>query len=378
MRLPFQGLYILTQEFGVNPERYSQFLVLYPDGQRRPMSGHNGLDFATPHRTELISPHNGTVIEVNFDPQGYGWYVKIENDVEGSVLAHLDTVDVKVGYTLLEGDHIGWSDNSGNSTGPHVHWGYYHIPRNRANGIAGFEDQTTELVGVGISLALGKLPVVSGSKVVNIDTKGLDISNKDTLQTVIDTWYNVANGKYKPVEEYHLLETQLETVKKQLEETQKQDQTVSSDLKHYNELKALGYTTIDDVNKILEKKDAINVALQSEIAEVRRRNAALASDVQKMEEERAESAEQGASQLGQKKEFELTLHELAKITGIEKYSTDTIIKAVYNLQDIYNRLNAPKKEEKVEVKITSDNLIPVKKRDVSWLLNLFQLRKGVN
>lgn len=67
MRVPFKGSYPLTQEFGVNPQYYTQFLVKYPDGSTQPMKGHNGLDFGCPHRTEVIAPHDGEVIETPFD-----------------------------------------------------------------------------------------------------------------------------------------------------------------------------------------------------------------------------------------------------------------------------------------------------------------------
>lgn len=134
MRKPFDGEYKQTQGFN-DPccqASYKQF----------GMKGHNGLDFATPSGTKILSPHDGKVIESTLDPAGYGIYVKIENSVEGSVLAHLREARVGVGDGVKEGDLIGYSDNSGNSTGPHLHWGYYRFPRDRTNGFLGFIDQT--------------------------------------------------------------------------------------------------------------------------------------------------------------------------------------------------------------------------------------------
>lgn len=128
---PFTGNFILTQGFGENPASYSQFGLL----------GHNGLDYGLPTGTQVIAPHNGKVIEAAFDQYGYGNYIKIENDKEGSVLAHLQVFQVKVGDIVSEGQPIGLSNNTGNSTGPHLHWGYYLFPRNRQNGYAGFINQ---------------------------------------------------------------------------------------------------------------------------------------------------------------------------------------------------------------------------------------------
>lgn len=134
MRKPFDGEYTRTQGFN-DPccqASYKQF----------GMNGHNGLDFATPSGTRILAPHDGKVIESTLDATGYGIYVKIENSIEGSVLAHLREARVGVGDGVKEGDLIGYSDNSGNSTGPHLHWGYYRFPRDRSNGFAGFIDQT--------------------------------------------------------------------------------------------------------------------------------------------------------------------------------------------------------------------------------------------
>lgn len=124
---PFKGTFTITQEWGVNPADYARF----------GLKGHNGVDYGTPTGTSIIAPHSGKVIESAFDQYGYGMYVKIENDVEGSILAHLDHFTVNAGDTVSEGQEIGISDNTGNSTGPHLHWGYYRMPRNKSDGYSG-------------------------------------------------------------------------------------------------------------------------------------------------------------------------------------------------------------------------------------------------
>lgn len=136
MRKPFSGDYPLTQGFGEHPENYSQF----------GLKGHNGLDYGCPSGTKILAPHDGFVSEATNDPNGYGLYIKIENNVEGSVLAHNANFLVKVGDAVVEGQEVAISNNTGNSTGSHCHWGYYRFPRDRQNGYAGFIDQLPLLV----------------------------------------------------------------------------------------------------------------------------------------------------------------------------------------------------------------------------------------
>jgi murein DD-endopeptidase MepM/ murein hydrolase activator NlpD len=104
------------------------------------LKGHNGIDFALVTGTILVSCITGTVIEAENDPAGYGNYIKIENDYCGVLYAHMDSFTVGVGDKVKAGDIIGKSDNTGNSTGPHLHFGVFPKPRDRANGYAGYID----------------------------------------------------------------------------------------------------------------------------------------------------------------------------------------------------------------------------------------------
>lgn len=82
---------------------------------------HLGDDFATPVGTPLHALHSGTVTAV-------GWYYGMGNRVEidygggvSSVFAHMTSAVVSVGQTVSEGQLVGYSGNTGHSTGPHVH-----------------------------------------------------------------------------------------------------------------------------------------------------------------------------------------------------------------------------------------------------------------
>lgn len=120
----------ITQRFGANPSSYAQF----------GLKGHNGVDFSIVNGTVLYSCIDGVVIEAQSDPTGYGNYIKIENDDCGVLYAHLEAFGVAVGETVKAGQVIGKSDNTGNSTGPHLHFGVFPKPRDRGNGYAGYID----------------------------------------------------------------------------------------------------------------------------------------------------------------------------------------------------------------------------------------------
>jgi murein DD-endopeptidase MepM/ murein hydrolase activator NlpD len=131
MRLPFNGTFPITQLFGENPAIYAPF----------GLKGHNGIDFGLASGNNVLAPFSGTIKEAYFDQNGYGNYIKIEDSIQGSVLGHLLSFNVSIGQTVNEGDKIGISDNTGNSTGAHLHWGYYKFPRDRNNGYNGFINQ---------------------------------------------------------------------------------------------------------------------------------------------------------------------------------------------------------------------------------------------
>lgn len=89
---------------------------------------HTGIDYAVPEGTELHAPVDGIVTavrdygDVNL---GKAVFVKME-DGNQYVLGHLSEVKVEVGDMVETGDLIALSGNTGNSTGPHLHFGAYN------------------------------------------------------------------------------------------------------------------------------------------------------------------------------------------------------------------------------------------------------------
>ncbi|MFF3850155.1 M23 family metallopeptidase [Streptomyces sp. NPDC002328] len=90
-------------------------------------STHSGQDFAVPNGTKVVASHGGTVVKAGGNGAGdgpaYGNAVVIRhaNGVY-SQYAHLSQVDVKIGQIVKTGQRIALSGNTGNSSGPHLHF----------------------------------------------------------------------------------------------------------------------------------------------------------------------------------------------------------------------------------------------------------------
>ena len=90
---------------------------------------HNGVDYALPLNTEVLSNVSGTVTKSSYESGGFGNYVVIK-DGTGKLhyYAHLNKSNVNVGDSISVGESIGLSGSTGRSTGAHLH---YEV---RANG----------------------------------------------------------------------------------------------------------------------------------------------------------------------------------------------------------------------------------------------------
>ena len=84
---------------------------------------HTGIDYGCPIGTSILASAEGIVMYAAYDTAGYGNAVIIKHESEKSTLyAHLSDISVKVGQTVRQGELIGHSGTTGNSTGPHLHF----------------------------------------------------------------------------------------------------------------------------------------------------------------------------------------------------------------------------------------------------------------
>lgn len=84
---------------------------------------HSGVDFGCPADTKLVACTNGTVSAAGSSGSGYGIYVKLTGDDGNTIIyGHLHKAVVSAGQKVVKGQLIGYSDNTGNSSGNHLHF----------------------------------------------------------------------------------------------------------------------------------------------------------------------------------------------------------------------------------------------------------------
>ena len=107
------GLGRVTMEFGPNVHPFLKTWYM-----------HRGFDIWWHTGTPIVAAGNGVVADAGFDPiSGFGWFVEIDHAYGfRSKYAHMNSVDVRRGQQVTQGQRIGTLGSSGNSTGPHLHF----------------------------------------------------------------------------------------------------------------------------------------------------------------------------------------------------------------------------------------------------------------
>lgn len=104
---------VVTQYYGINPQWYP--------GQK----GHEGIDLRAPNGTPIYAAASGEVYRVSGDTGAYGIHVRIRHEhPDGpfkTIYAHFQQANVSEGDKVNAGDVIGLANNTGNSSGAHLH-----------------------------------------------------------------------------------------------------------------------------------------------------------------------------------------------------------------------------------------------------------------
>ncbi len=109
---PVKGEFNITSKYGTKRDISDQKMKL-----------HKGIDIRAKIGTPIYATANGKVNEVNFSNKGYGNKIVISHDeIYETLYAHLSSITVKANDLVKKGDLIGYSGNTGLSTGPHLHY----------------------------------------------------------------------------------------------------------------------------------------------------------------------------------------------------------------------------------------------------------------
>lgn len=137
---PLDKIFV-TQGFGVNAKYYARY----------GMKGHDGLDLRTrfsdsplAHRYVSVAS-DGVVEEERYDKTGYGWHLRVRHpDGSLTIYGHNSKLYVRKGQHVKARQIIALSGNTGDSSGPHVHFEYRPAgwEQHKNNGFAGAEDPT--------------------------------------------------------------------------------------------------------------------------------------------------------------------------------------------------------------------------------------------
>ena len=134
-RQPFTGDYKISLDF------HEKWLPTYDNVK----TFHQGIDYLCPVNTPILASEDGSVIRSGFASTGYGEYIILQHeDGSGTVYAHLSTRIKHLFDSVKKGDVIGYSGNTGNSSGPHLHFEY----RKKASDYNSAEDPKTVLHSV--------------------------------------------------------------------------------------------------------------------------------------------------------------------------------------------------------------------------------------
>lgn len=124
--IPFAGMYPVTQTYDQHVARAKANGWSWAPGVPGNGYYYGGIDFGMPNGTPIRATREGKVEKAALDASGYGHHVRISHEtvpgLSKSIYGHLSNLAVVAGDMVQAGQLIGYSDNTGMSTGPHLHF----------------------------------------------------------------------------------------------------------------------------------------------------------------------------------------------------------------------------------------------------------------
>lgn len=186
LELPFTGSFPITEGFGVEQtdQKLSAFYKKYG------LSGHDGVDFGTPVGTPIRAVDDGNILLAG--PGDYGITIVIQHSWGKSYYGHLSKVLVGTSQHVTKGQEIALSGDTGESTGPHLHFGLKPNIPDVVNGYFGKIDPLPYFhLAPNASIALGAAPLIASAtnnqQVLGASTSANTTDPVSKPQAVTDT-----------------------------------------------------------------------------------------------------------------------------------------------------------------------------------------------
>ncbi|MFM8391105.1 MAG: M23 family metallopeptidase [Methylophilaceae bacterium] len=111
IKAPLHGEILMASGFGKRTDPMSAMPSFHP-----------GIDLSAPIGTPFYAAASGKITQISSNPE-YGTQLILEHaDGFTTRYAHLQSVAVKQGSLIQQGDYLGTTGNTGKSTGPHLHF----------------------------------------------------------------------------------------------------------------------------------------------------------------------------------------------------------------------------------------------------------------
>lgn len=91
---------------------------------------HYGMDFAISEGEDVLTTAGGVVIDAKFDSKKGNYIIVKHNEIFSTFYSHLKSISVQVGDKLEKGQLIGYSGNTGTTTGAHLHYEVFREGKN--------------------------------------------------------------------------------------------------------------------------------------------------------------------------------------------------------------------------------------------------------
>jgi hypothetical protein len=196
LRCPLDTYQYISQTYAEHVARaYANGWAPYPTGVSGTVYYYGGIDYAV-YNIACKAAADGVVSLVDISTIGYGKSVRIDHgNGYVTIYAHLSSIQVVKGQIAKAGDIIGVTGNTGNSTGPHLHFEL------RLNGspidpqpMIDDDESEDNMKGTILvnGLAVRSQPAVNGTVLKRVGTNSapLDVDSIDTV------WIKLKNGNY--------------------------------------------------------------------------------------------------------------------------------------------------------------------------------------